>query len=144
MSPAMRALFISPAIAAIATPLYATWLLSEMLADSVFSLESLPAIGKLSLVVLAYLLPLSYLLLATYGTAVYALLRKLGAVRLYSFLAAGVVPGLLLLLSPFSYQESAVPGIFFGALIAVVAWFLLRNHTRANNSFKPNPLRGSA
>jgi hypothetical protein len=50
-----------------------------------------------------------------------------------------------MLLSKWPYQETVVPAIYFGALLFTTFWYLTvkRPGMAANNSFKPNSLRGS-
>jgi hypothetical protein len=142
----LKAFVLSSIVALAGSPLFAAWLLAQYTSESLASPAALQVILKMSLLWGLGSAAASFLALVTYGLLVRALLIRLGHATLVWFVGAGILPGALLLLTSLPYQESAVPAIYFGALSFAAFWYFSVRHagTGANNSFKPNPLRGSA
>lgn len=123
MTPA-RAASLSPLAVLAAAPFYSVWLLYQYTSQYPTSSEALRLVLKISLLSSAIAVSLGYLLIFTYGWAARLLLLRIGATEVGWFVAVGVVPGLLFFYSRYAWQESMVPGAFFGAMVGAVYWFL--------------------
>ncbi len=142
----LKAVLLSPLAALAGSPLFAAWLLARYTSESLLSAAAFKVIFKMAVIWGLGATLVAYLVLGTYGLLVRTLLTRFGSARLIWFIAAGVLPGVLLLLTALPYQESAVPTMYFGALVFAAFWYLSvkRAGLGANNSFKPNLLRKSA
>ena len=141
----VRAIFAGPLGAVVAAALFAPWLLYQYTSSGPFAPGALPVALKIAALwgVGGYFVSLA--VVATYGVVAHKVLVQLGKVSLVWYLLAGAVPGALLTLSPFSWQESVVPGVLFGVVVFALFWRIaVKPSLAANNSSKPTPLRGAA
>ncbi|RYE66977.1 MAG: hypothetical protein EOO81_10935 [Oxalobacteraceae bacterium] len=74
-----------------------------------------------------------------YGAPLYAWARTRGYASILTAVAIGSLPGLVL----FAINRDTVV-LLFGSLVGLCTHAFVRRQMGANNSFKPNPLRGSA
>lgn len=104
---------------------------------------TLAADGLLWFIVFA---PFCYVLSAA-GIPAYFLFKRMGWLKLWQVVPAGSVLGVAIAftkaLGPPS-ANNALQLAGYGALTALVFWLVAFAGSRSKNSFKPNPLRGSA
>jgi hypothetical protein len=141
-----KAVLLSPLVALVAAPPFATWLLYQYTSVLPLSVAALPVIAKMSGVWGVGAAIAALIVVASYGLLVRHVLLRQKMANLPCFVIAGALPGALLLLTNLPWQESVVPAVYFGALVFAAFWYfsVKRPGMGANHSFKPTPLRGAA
>ena len=124
----LKTALLSPLAILAVAPFYATWLLYQYMSQLPTSLATLRLSLSIYMLSVAIALPLSYVLIFTYGVFVKRALERTGTRGPIWFAIAGAVPGLLLLLTQYSWQESVAPGVLFGVTIALVYWRSAMRH----------------
>lgn len=124
---ATKAAAISPLAICAAAPFYAAWLYHQTTGTLPTTPTSFSVVLRIASTWVMLFLPLAYILTFTYGQLFLRLARARGWSAPLHYLLAGILPGLLTLLLPFSWKEAFVPAVVFGAATSLAFWWLNRD-----------------
>ena len=138
----LKAVFLSPLVTMVASPLY-TLVLLFWVSDWAFpSTDVWNDSGQMAVAVAAYALLGSLVMVLLLGVPLHLVADRYWRGRYWPYLVVGLIPGVIWTAAEGANPVTSVPAVLFGGIAASVFWYFASYSSASNNALERS--RGAA